>query len=194
MNGDSTGVDGNGHRRAMVLRRVALVVLAVAAIAVVGLTVYRRFSARAYVSRQVELAEGGNFWSKFRLWKAYANGLPGVQPNPAEARKLLEEIVDGAYVVAFRPVNGFAPRTPKEFLWKFDEHSALHSEKDSIGGASFFRTRVEASTLVASFVTEYPEKMKDDIRANPSIEFVSVDRLTPAMFVSHEASSQASLN
>jgi serine/threonine protein kinase len=138
-------------------------------------------------------AKAGNYWAKYRLWAAYHNGSDGVQKNPAEARKWLNEVVKDAYLATFRPVHGFAPTTPQEFLANFSAHSSLRSEARGLGGASFFRTRVKDGRLIGSFLTEYPDKMRKAIAANPSLELISIEKVTPETFVPYEASSQESL-
>ena len=62
-----------------------------------------------------------------------------------------------------------------------------------IGGASFFRTTAKDGVLIGSFLTEYPEKMRRAIADNPSLELISIKKVTPEMFVQYEASPQESL-
>lgn len=150
-------------------------------------------SADTKLAGELRKAKAGDFWAKYRLWAAYHKGADGARKNPAEARKWLAELVQGAYLATFRPIKGFAPKTPQEFLAKFDEHSALHSEPTGLGGASFFRTQARDGTLVGSFLTEYPDRMLKAIAANPDLELVSIQKLTPEMFLRHEASAQESL-
>jgi hypothetical protein len=102
-------------------------------------------------------------------------------------------LVKGAYLATFRPVTGFAPRTPGQFLARFSQHSSLRSEPTALGGASFFRTRAKDGVLIGSFLTAYPDRMREDIAAMPFLELISIQELTPEMFVQHEASAQESL-
>jgi hypothetical protein len=146
-----------------------------------------------YVESQLPQAKAGNWWAQFCLWEAYQKGLHDVQPNPAEARRWLAELIKGVHLATFRPVQGFAPRTPEEFLNEFGQHSSLRSGDKRIGGASFFRTRVQDGSLVGSFLTEYPDQMRAAVAANPSLQLVSIEKLTPERFVSYEASPQESL-
>ena len=146
-----------------------------------------------YVDSQLPQAKAGNWWAEYCLWEAYQKGAHDVQPNPDEARKWLAELVKGVHLATFRPVKGFAPRTPMEFLNQFSEHSNLRSGDKRIGGASFFRTRVKDGGLIGSFLTEYPDQMRAAVAANPSLELVSIEKLTPEMFVPYEASRQESL-
>jgi hypothetical protein len=148
----------------------------------------------SFLAAQLREAKAGNFWAKYRLWAAYHKGTDGVEKNPAEAQKWLAEVVQGVYLATFRPVKGFAPRTPGEFLAKFHEYSTLHSEKTGLGGTGFFRTKVKDGTLVGSFLTAYPDKMRQAIAANPSLKLISIQELTPEMFIAYEASPQESLN
>ncbi|MGD0899700.1 MAG: protein kinase, partial [Thermoguttaceae bacterium] len=148
---------------------------------------------RQYLAEQLRDAESGNFWAKYHLWAAYHKGTNGVEKNPEEARKWLAELVRGAYLATFRSVKGFAPKTPGEFLANFSEHSTLRSESTGLGGASFFRTTVKDGALVGSFLTAQPDKMRQAIADNPSLELISLQELTPEMFIRHEASPQESL-
>jgi hypothetical protein len=146
-----------------------------------------------FLTEQLTLAKQGNYWAKYRLWAAYYKGTDGVQKNPKEARRWLAQLVRGVYLATFRPVKGFAPRTPEEFLANFSEHSPLRSEPAGLGGASFFRTQVKDGALVGSFLTAYPDKMRYAIAANPSLELISIEKVTPEMFIRHDASPQESL-
>ena len=67
-------------------------------------------------------------------------------------------------------------------------------EKDKIGGASFFRTKVIADRLLGSFLTAYPEKLKEDIEKNPSLKFISIEMINPEIFIEYENSIQESIN
>jgi hypothetical protein len=53
-------------------------------------------------------------------------------------------------------------------LDKFNEFCALHSGKDSLGGASFFRTRKQGDKLIGSFLTAFPDQFKADWRRTPT--------------------------
>src|SRR5262245_61762095 len=111
-----------------------------------------------YVEQQLNQAKEGNYWAKYNLWDAYARGKHGVAKNPAEAEKLLPELVMDAHLAKFEPANGFNPRTPKEMLDKFNESCRLRSGRDSLGGASFFRTRKQGDKLIGSFLTTSPDQ------------------------------------
>ena len=147
-----------------------------------------------FLTKQLRDAKAGNYWAKYALWAAYHKGTGGVQKNPEKAKKWLAELVKGVYLAKFRPVKPFAPKTPQEFLANFSKHSSLRSGSTSIGGASFFRTTAKDGVLIGSFLTEYPDKMRRDVAANPSLELLSIEELTPEMFVRYEASTQESLN
>ena len=147
----------------------------------------------SYVAEQLKQASAGNYWAKYNLWAAYHKGMHGVEKNPEEAKKWLDKVVKGVYLAKFRPVHGFEPKNPGEFLSKFNEHSDLQSEQTSIGGASFFRTKNKDGMLIGSFLTEYPEKMRKAIANNPSLQLISIEKLTPEAFVPYEASPQESL-
>jgi hypothetical protein len=145
------------------------------------------------LAAQLREAKAGNYWAKYRLWAAYHKGTNGAEKNSEEARKWLAEVVKGAYLATFRPVAGFAPRTPREFLAKFNDNSKLRSEPRGLGGASFFRTTVKDGVLIGSFLTAYSDQMRQGIDANPSLELISIEEVTPEMFIRYEASPQESL-
>ena len=130
-----------------------------------------------------------NFWMKFQTWQMmYKNSTTREQ-----AAKMLPDMINGVYRVKFRPVNGFNPVTPMEFLDNFSRHSSLRSGKDRLGGASFFRTTEAEGKLVGSFLTEEPDRMKTDIAKNPSLQLVSCEAVTPETFVQYLALPQESL-
>jgi hypothetical protein len=146
-----------------------------------------------YLQQQIDLAKAGNYWAKYNLWDAYSRGKHGVTKNPAEADKWLPELVLDVYLAKFEPVGGFNPKTPKEALDKFSEFCKLRSGKDSLGGASFFRTRKQGDKLVASFLTASPEQFKAELKKNPNFKLISVEKVTTKTFLAHEASRQESL-
>jgi RNA polymerase sigma-70 factor (ECF subfamily) len=145
------------------------------------------------LAEQLRAANNGDYWAKYRVWSAYAKGAVGVKKDPEKAKKWLAELVDDAYLAKFEPVNGFAPKTPAEFLDQFHEHSSLRSEPAGLGGASFFRTTAKDGVLIGSFLTAYPDKMRRDIAANPSLKLISIEKVTPETFVRYDASPQESL-
>jgi cyclic lactone autoinducer peptide len=159
-----------------------------------------------FLQQQLKLANAGNYWAKFKLWQAFSQGEVPVfdlhghrtgkheaTKDPAEAGKWLAELVKGAYLAKFEPVNGFNPKTPKEMLDQFNEHCELHSGKDSLGGASFFRTTKQGEKLIGSFLTSTPDEFKKAIEQNPNFRLISIEVVTPEMFLSHEAARQESL-
>ncbi len=154
----------------------------------------KRASGNAFIETQTREAKAGNYWAKYRLWAAYQEGAIGVPKDPEQAKQWLGQLVEGAYLATFRPTNGFNPHTPGEFLAEFGKHSNLMSEPKSVGGASFFRTRAENGVLIGSFITAYPEKMRKAIGDNPSLKLISIEKLTPEMFVRYVASPQESLD
>jgi hypothetical protein len=147
----------------------------------------------AYLQQQLAAANQGNYWAKYNLWDSYYRGKNGVAKNLDEANKWLPQLVEGVSVVRFEPAQDFNPANPKEFLTKFNEYSRLRSAKDKIGAASFFRTTKKGGKLVASFLTDSPDKLKADIQKNPSLKFVSVEKMTPEAFLAYEKSKQESL-
>ena len=142
---------------------------------------------------QSHKAKSKNYWETYRLWAGYQKGAGGVPKDPVKANRLLPQLVKGISIATFRPANGFAPKTPGEFIAKFNEHSDLRSEPTGIGGASFFRTKAKDGILIGAFLTEYPDKMRKAIVDNPSLELISIRKLTPKMFIQYDASPQESL-
>jgi hypothetical protein len=146
-----------------------------------------------YLQQQLKLAQAGNYWAKFNLWEAFSQGKHGVARNPAEADQWLSELVKGAYLAKFEPVNGFNPKTPSEMLDQFSKYCQLYSGRDSLGGASFFRTTKQGDKLIGSFLTASPDEFKAAIEKNPNLKLISMDKVTPEIFLSHEAARQESL-
>jgi hypothetical protein len=146
-----------------------------------------------YVQQQLRLANAGNYWAKYNLWDAYSRGKHGVAKDPAEASKWLPELVKGVYLAKFQPADGFNPGTPKEMFDKFGQYCHLLSGKDSLGGASFFRTKKQGDKLIGSFLTTAPDQFKTELKKNPNLTLISVEKVTPEMFLAHEVSRQESL-
>ena len=78
-------------------------------------------------------------------------------------------------------------------LDKFNEYCQLRSGRDSLGGASFFRTTKQGGKLIGSFLTALPDEFKAALQKNPSLQLISMEKVTPEMFLAHEASKQESL-
>jgi hypothetical protein len=146
-----------------------------------------------YIGQQTKSAEAGNYWAKFNLWEAFARGKHEVTKNPAEADKWLSELVKGVYLAKFEPVNGFNPTTPKEMLDRFSEQCRLFSAQESLGGASFFRTKNQDGKLIGSFLTELPDEFKTTVEKNSNFKLISIEKVTPEIFLAHEAAKQESL-
>ncbi len=146
-----------------------------------------------YIQQQLTQAKAGNYWAKYNLWDTYSRGKHGVAKNPAEAKKWLPELVKGVSLAKFEPAEGFSPRTPKEVLDKFNEYCHLRSGKDTVGGASFFRTKKQGDKLIGSFLTSTPDQFKTELAKNLNFKLISIEKVTPQMFVAHEASKQESL-
>jgi hypothetical protein len=151
-------------------------------------------SAAGREARLLRQAEAGDYWSKYYLWKGYQKGAGGIATDAAKAEKLLNEIVKDVYLVKFRPIKGFAPKTPTEFFAKFKEYSNLSSGPNGLGGAAFPRTKNENGMLIGSYVTVYPDEMRKAIGDNPFFKLVSIEKATPEMFISYEASQPESLH
>jgi hypothetical protein len=149
--------------------------------------------AQRFIDEQLKSAKDGNYWAKFALWEAYAQGTHDVATNAAEADKWLPEVVKGAYLARFEPVNGFNPNSPEQMLSEFSQECGLFSGKNGLGGASFFRTRKQDGRLLGSFLTDSPDGFKAAIGRSAHFKLISVEKVTPQMFVVYEASPQESL-
>jgi len=135
----------------------------------------------------------GNFWKKYNEWEALMGGKGGVQKDQAKAEQIVTQLIKGVYLVKFGPAEEFNPQTPGEFLQVFSKTSSLRSAKDRLGGSGFFRTKRDNNKLTASFLTEQPDQMKQDIEKNPQLVFISMEEITPDKFVAHVKSAQESL-
>ena len=69
----------------------------------------------------------------------------------------------------------------------------VQSDNNRIGVAGFFRTKKEGDKLVASFLTNEPDKLQAYIENNPDLKFDSVEAMTPQSFIEYEKSIQESL-
>ena len=134
-----------------------------------------------------------NYWQIFNEWEALMEGKNGMPKDEAKAGQFLTQLIKGVYLVKFNPTDGFNPQTPGELLQAFSKTSSLKSAKDRLGGSGFFRTKRENNKLMASFLTEQPDQMKQDIKKNPQLVFISMEEITPDKFVSHVKSAQESL-
>ena len=147
-----------------------------------------------YVHQQTQAAKAGNRWAEFKLWEAYSKGTHGVDQNPASANTWLGEFVKDVHVVRFEPANGFNPRNAGEYLKDISKRTPeVRSDDDRIGVAGFFRTKKEGDKLVASFLTNEPDKLRAYIENNPDLKLVSVEAMTPQTFIEYERSIQESL-
>ena len=138
-------------------------------------------SGEQYLQQQLKLAQAGNYWAKFNLWEGFSQGTHDVQPNPADAGKWLPELVKGAYLATFEPVNGFNPKTPGEMLDRF--MSAAFFRPGKALRPSFFRTKNQDGKLIGSFLTELPDQFKAAVEKSSNFKLISVDKVTPEMFL-----------
>jgi len=147
-----------------------------------------------FIKKQQVLAEQGNYWAKYELWQAYSKGKYQASKDQNKADELLADLIQDVYLVSFAPAGDFNPQTPEELLKNFNDFSPLRSAKESIGGASFFRTKVVDNKLVGSFLTDDTTALKNDITNNPILDLISVENLTPQKFIDYENSIQESIN
>lgn len=134
-----------------------------------------------------------NFWKKYGEWEALMQGKNGMPKDEAKAGQILTQLIKGVYLVKFGPADGFNPQMPGEYIQVFYKTSSLKSAKDKLGGAGIFRTKRDNNKLTASFLTEQPDQMKQDIEKNPQLVFISMEEITPDKFISHVKSAQESL-
>ncbi len=145
------------------------------------------------LKQKVKLAEGGNKWAAYDLWDAYAHGKHGVQEDPAEARKWVNDVAENVWVIRFEPTGDFAPTNPGEFLSRINQNSTCRSGKTNIGAASFFRTTKHGDKLVGSFLSVYPDQLKASLAKVPGLKVTSAQRISAEEFINYEKSPQESL-
>jgi predicted small lipoprotein YifL len=147
-----------------------------------------------YISQQTKSAQADNRWAQFNLWDAYHNGTHGADKNPAKADEWLNQFVKGVYVVRFEPAAGFSPKNAGDYLDDIRKHTPeVSSAKNGVGTGSFFRTTKEGNKLVASFLTDQPDRLQKFIESNPDLKFISAEAMTPQSFIEYEQSPQESL-
>jgi hypothetical protein len=147
-----------------------------------------------YVSEQMKSAKAGNQWAVYNLWDAYDNGKHGVDRNPAKADESLRQFVKDVHVVRFGPASGFNPRSAGDYLKDIAQRAPeVRSDKDRLGLAGFFRTKKAGKQLMASFLSNEPDKLQAYIENNPHLKFVSAEAMTPEMFIEYTRSIQESL-
>jgi hypothetical protein len=147
-----------------------------------------------YIGQQTKSAQADNRWAQFNLWDAYYNGTHEVDKNQGKADRWLKEFVKGVYVVHFEPAGGFQPKNPKDYFNDIEKHTPqVHSARDGVGLGSFFRTTKKGDKLVASFLTDQPDKLQTYIESNPDLKFISAEAMTPQSFIEYEQSPQESL-
>jgi len=145
------------------------------------------------LQEKLDLAQGGNSWAAYDLWDAYYRGNHGIQPDPTQADKWLAEVIKDLWVVKFEPTGDFVPTNPGEFLGRINEHSQCRSGQTKIGAASFFRTTAQGDKLVGSFLSNYPDRLKESLAKVPGVKVLSAERITPKEFIKYERSPQESL-
>jgi beta-lactamase regulating signal transducer with metallopeptidase domain len=150
-------------------------------------------AARWDLQQKLKMAAAGNQWAVYDLWDGYYRGHHGIQPDPAEAAKWLQELVRDVWVVRFEPADDFAPTNPEEFLGRINAHSSSRSGPTNIGEASFFRTTRQGDKLVGSFLSNDPGRLKLNLAKVPGLKVTSAERMTPEAFVKYEKSPQESL-
>ena len=145
-------------------------------------------------NENIDIAATNNWNQKYNEWKALMEGKNGMPKDEAKAGEILAQLVKGVYLVKFGPADVFNPQTPGEYIPVFFQTSSLRSmDKDGRLGVGFLRTKRENNKLTASFLTDKPEQMKQDIEKNPKLAFVSMEEMTPNKFIAYDKSVQESL-
>lgn len=134
-----------------------------------------------------------NFDQKYSEWKALLNGKNGMPKDKAKADQILTRLIKGVYLVKFGPADGFNPQTPGEYISVFFQTSSLRSGTDGRLSIGFLRTKRENNKLTASFLTDRPDQMKNDIEKNHQLVFISMEEMTPEKFIAYDKSVQESL-
>ena len=81
-----------------------------------------------------------------------------------------------------------------EYLNDIKKHTPqVQSAQNGVGLGSFFRTTKQGDKLVASFLTDQPDKLQSYIESNPDLKFISTGAMTPQSFIEYEKSPQESL-
>ncbi len=182
-------------------RGVALAATLVAGLAIVTLTDAQNPTpqqaesgdAKWDLQQQIQQANSGNRWAIYGLWEGYYRGSHGMQPDLIQADKWLKEFIKDVWLVKFEPLEGFAPKTPQEFLQSVNRYASTHSTSTNLGTGSFFRTTRQDNKLVGSFLCNYPDQLKEGLGKVPNLQIVSLERVTPGGFIKYEQSKQESL-
>ena len=145
------------------------------------------------LQEKLDLANAGNQWAMYDLWDAYYRGKHGIKPDPAQADKWLGQLVQDLWVVRFEPVGDFTPANAGEFLARINKNSQCRSGRTQIGAASFFRTTQKGQKLIGSFLSNYPDQLKECLAKVPGVNLTSTERVTPEVFVQYERSPQESI-
>ena len=76
---------------------------------------------------------------------------------------------------------------------RIPRHSSSRSGSTNVGAASFFRTRNQGGKLVGSFLSDYPDQLKESLAKVPGLKVTSVEQITPKALLQYEESRQDSL-
>ena len=93
----------------------------------------------------------------------------------------------GVWVVRFKPVGDFSPRTPEEFL------ARIHVYSGQDGEIGYFRTKKEGDKLVGSFLAYDGNQLKAALAKIPDLEVTSVEKLTQEQLADYQNLPQESL-
>jgi|GEM_PF-1735593 len=113
---------------------------------------------------------------------AYSSGkTPKTNSSPAYTTR------EGGYthLVIFEPAGEFNPQTPHELLDVFNDACRVRT--------GYFRTKAQDGRLVGSICTDDPDRLEEELRAEPRLKWVNAEPLTSDLFEEHEARAQESL-
>ena len=96
----------------------------------------------------------------------------------------------GVWVVRFEPVDGFAPRTPREFLERANQSGAYSGQHGEIG---YFRTKKQGDKLAGSFLAYDGDQLRAALAKVPGLKVTSVEQLTQEQLDEYVNSPQESL-
>ena len=78
-------------------------------------------------------------------------------------------------------------------LWTALARNATCIQAATASAGPAFRTTNQNGKLVGSFLTEFPDKFEAAVKNSSSFSLISIEKVTPEMFVSHEAAPQESM-
>jgi hypothetical protein len=149
------------------------------------------------IAKDDKILRAGNFIKRevgfpdyFNILKSYYSGKNEYKIAENDVNFILDNIIKNVYVVYFETKNNFFPKNAEEYLNKFDEISILGSGFNSIGWSSCFRTKNINGKYIASFLTEYPDYLVNEIEKKKNFNFLKKKLITKDEFVNYIMSDQ----